>query len=64
MLTVLGARKVLEKQSDAMSDNEILKDIETAELLREFFIGLTIKKKACHNCVDGETSSCYLPKSI
>ncbi len=64
MLTVLGARKVLGKQSESMSDDEILKDIEIAELFREMFIGLIIEKKSCHNCSNGETTSCYIPKSI
>jgi hypothetical protein len=64
MLTVLGARKVLGKQSDTMSDEEVLKDIETAELFKEFFIGLTIEKKACHNCSNGKTTSSYISKSL
>lgn len=56
MLTVLGARKVLGKQSDTMSDEEIQKDVDVATLLKDIFFEITSSKaqskKLCNNVHD------------
>lgn len=64
MLTLERAKKVLGSLSKGISDEEILEDVEAAELFKSLFFEIRNSKKMCNNADNEKTESCNLYSSI
>lgn len=64
MLTLIGAKKILGSLANGIPDEEILADIEVAELFKELFFEIKNSKKMCNNAGNEETESCNLYQGV